>query len=100
MARYEFHMTTEGGELVTYSALRTALWDAEDFLADVPKKSPTRVQRVNYAWAFFAARELGKLQELGITSEDPAEGIKQMVNTCEFDIAEAPLAKGPKESRN
>jgi hypothetical protein len=97
MARYEFKVTPiDGGEAITYPAYRTALWDAQDMFADLPKKAPTRQARINFAWAYFAAKEAGKLSELGV-ADDPEKGVRDLADGWDIDIDEAPLGDATKK---
>ena len=62
--RYE---STEGGKVIEFATGRTSLWDAQDYANTIPEGVSKRA-KVDYAWAFFAAQQAGKLEELGSAS--------------------------------
>ena len=83
----KFNLRYEGedGSVVEFATGRTSLWDAQD-----------------YAWAFFAARQAGKLAELGVPEGcEVEEGLRYLADNYDFSIArdddeeEAPLASKP-----
>ena len=99
----KFNLRYEGedGSVVEFATGRTSLWDAQDYASTIPDGVNKRAKE-DYAWAFFAARQAGKLAELGVPEDcEVEEGLRYLADNYDFSIArdddedEAPLASKP-----
>lgn len=98
MNKFRFTFTNDEGT-VEFEAGRTSLWDAMDEGAKLPD-SPSKSQKQDFMWAYFAAKQNGKLAELGIEDGAPVdEAIRHLADTydmvIEQDKGDAPLASAP-----
>lgn len=88
------------GERVEFGTGRTSLWEAQDYGAALPD-SPARQQKVDWAWGYFAARQAGMLERLGVPNDTPRdEAIAMLADSYDLDITragDAPLATEPGE---
>ena len=98
MSKFRFTFAN-GKETVEFDAGRTSLWDAMDEAAKLPD-SPSKTQKQDFMWAYFAAKQNGKLAELGI-GEDATieEAIRIIADGFDINIeqgrGDAPLASAP-----
>lgn len=99
----KFNLRYEGedGSVVEFATGRTSLWDAQDYASTIPDGVNKRAKE-DYAWAFFAAQQAGKLAELGVPEGcEVEEGLRYLADNYDFSIArdddeeEAPLASKP-----
>lgn len=99
----KFDLRYEGndGKVVEFSTGRTSLWDAQDYSAGLPDGVNKRAKE-DFAWAFFAAKQAGKLAELGVPEGcEVEEGLRYLADNYDFSIVrdddedEAPLASKP-----
>lgn len=98
MNKFRFTFTGEG-KTVEYEAGRTSLWDAMDEGAKLPE-SPSKSQKQDFMWAYFAAKQAGKLEELGIEEGMPiGDAIRFLADSYDMNIeqdkGDAPLASAP-----
>lgn len=56
---------SDGDKSVEIGTGRTALWQAQDYGATLPDTESKRA-RTDYAWAYYAAAQAGRLAELGV----------------------------------
>ena len=76
--------------------------DAQEIAAEWPKR-PTNQNRLDFAWAYCAAKRAGKLNELGVEGMGAEEAIDAIADTYDVEIkdnkpeADAPLADAPSE---
>lgn len=98
MSKFRFTFTNDEGT-VKFEAGRSSLWDALDEGAKLPD-SPSKTQKQDFMWAYFAAKQNGKLAELGIADDMPIEeAIRVLADAYVMDIEQdkgnAPLASAP-----
>lgn len=92
----------EDGSTVKFEGGRTSLWDAQEIAAEWPKR-PTNQNRLDFAWAYCAAKRAGKLNELDVEGMGAEEAIDSIADTYDVEIkdnkpeADAPLADAPSE---
>lgn len=95
--RYE---SDEGGKVIEFATGRTSLWDAQDYANTIPESVNKRA-KVDYAWAFYAAQQAGKLGELGVPDGCGVEdGLRYLADNYDFSVVkddeeDAPLASEP-----
>ena len=94
--KFVFEFTKpEDGTAVKFEGGRTALWDAQEESASWPER-PTNSNRLDFAWAYFAAKRAGLRKELGVDGMDVAEAIDTIADTYDVSIRDnkpdAPLA--------
>lgn len=74
---------------------RSSLWTAQDFSATLPD-TPSRSNKADYAWAYYAAKQAGKLEELGVEeNDDVLKVIEYLGDTYDLiseDYKKSPLA--------
>lgn len=101
MARFHMTFTPDaGGQDVELTTGRTTLWEAQDYGATIPD-TPSKDSRVDFAWAYFAARKAGRLADLGISEDTPTdEAVGAIADSYGVNITreQAPLAQGLAES--
>lgn len=93
--KFRFTFTKpEDGTTVDIEGGRTALWDAQEEAADWPER-PTNASRLDFAWAYFAAKRAGRLGELGVDGMGVSEAIDAIADAYDVSIRdnkpEAPL---------
>ena len=98
MSKFRFTFTNDK-ETVEFEAGRTSLWDAMDESAKLPD-SPSKSQKQDFMWAYFAAKQNGKLAELGVKDDAPIdEAIRHIADEYDMNIeqdkGDAPLASAP-----
>lgn len=84
----------EDGSTVEFEGGRTSLWDAQEIAADWPKRA-TNQNRLDFAWAYCAAKRSGKLAEIGADGMEPSDAIDYIADTYDVSIRDnkpAPLA--------
>lgn len=85
----------EDGTTVEIEGGRTALWAAQEEAAGWPDR-PTNNNRLDFAWAYFAAKRANALKELGVEGMDTAEAIDAIADMYDMAIKDnkpdAPLA--------
>ena len=85
----------EDGTSVEFEGGRTALWDAQDEAEGWPDRK-TNANRLDFAWAYFAAKRAGKLGEIGVEGMDVHEAIDAIADNYDVNIRDnkpdAPLA--------
>lgn len=90
----------EDGKTIEFEGGRTSLWDAQEIAANWPERV-TNQSRLDFAWAFCAAKRAGKLKELGIDGLDVEEAIDAIADTYDLSIKDnkpdVPLADGRPE---
>ena len=94
--KFVFEFTKpEDGTSVKFEGGRTALWAAQEESASWPDR-PTNANRLDFAWAYFAAERAGKLAELGVDGMGVSEAIDLIADTYDVSISDnkpdAPLA--------
>ena len=101
MLKYHFTLQDGKNAPIEFDAGRTANWKAVDFAGNLPD-SPSRDARFQFAWAFFAAEQAGKLDALdipeGTTVEDAIAYIADQFDVVRIDDNSkdsAPLADTP-----
>lgn len=103
MLKYHFTLTDGKNDPIEFDAGRTANWKAVDF-ADTLPDSPSKDARFQFAWTYYAAKQAGKLDALGITDDTPIEEAIEFI-ADQFDVVriddnskdDAPLASTPGE---
>ena len=85
----------EDSTVIEIEGGRTALWAAQEEAAGWPDR-PTNNNRLDFAWAYFAAKRAGKLAELGCDGMDAPDAIDFIADTYDVNIRDnkpdAPLA--------
>ena len=85
----------EDGTVIEIEGGRTALWAAQEEAAGWPER-PTNNNRLDFAWAYFAAKRAGKLAELGVDGMDVSDATDFIADTYDLNIRnnkpDAPLA--------
>lgn len=102
--KFEVKFTNEEGTVVEFTTGRSSLWHAQDAMQNFPD-NPAKAGRLSFAWGFFAAKNAGKLEEIGI--DDPnmpvEDAIELLADTWDLEIDEAgaknPLADGRSKSQ-
>lgn len=98
----KFHFTLKDGDkAVEYDAGRTSNWQALDATKDWPE-TPSKQIRFDFAWAFVAAKQAGKLKEIGLKEDTPIEEAADYIADT-YDVVAisdnsrdtAPLAASP-----
>ena len=72
MLKYHFTLQDGKKEPIEFDAGRTANWKAVDY-ADTLPDSPSKDARFQFAWAYYAAEQAGKLEALEIPEGAPIE---------------------------
>lgn len=98
MLKFKFTLTGEG-KTVEFEAGRSSLWKATEEGTKFPN-SPVKSAKQDYAWVYFAAKQRGKLAELGVADGMTMdEAIEVIADNFDYDIQkvgdEAPLATEP-----
>lgn len=75
----------EDGSTVEFEGGRTSLWDAQEIAAGWPERV-TNQNRLDFAWAYCAAKRAGKLKELGADGMDASEAIDYIADTYDVSI--------------
>lgn len=101
MAIAKFHFKFDDGEkTVEFDSGRSALWQAQDFGSSLPN-TPSKKDRTDFGWGYIAAKQAGKLEELGIDPELPiGEAVESIADAYDLTISDAdrddaPLASTP-----
>ncbi|MDO4290267.1 MAG: hypothetical protein Q4C41_03440 [Eggerthellaceae bacterium] len=102
--RFDIKFSNDEGKAVEFTTGRSSLWRAQDATQNFPN-NPAKNARLTFAWGFFAARNAGKLAELGI--DDPnmpvEDAIELLADTWDLNIdeagAQAPLADTQSKSQ-
>lgn len=88
--KFEVKFTNEEGKTVEFTTGRSSLWRAQDAAQNFPD-NPAKAGRLSFAWGFYAAKNAGKLEEIGI--DDPnmpiEDAIDLLADTWDLDIDEA-----------
>ena len=94
---FKFTSTDTGAETVIQGG-RQALWDAQDEAEGWPERK-TNASRLDFAWAYFAAKRAGVLAELGVDGMDADDAIGYIADSYDINISDtkptAPLAAMP-----
>ncbi len=102
---YVVTFSNEEGTVAEVGTGRTSLWEAQDWGACLPE-SPYKGTKVDFAWGYFAAKQAGKLEELGVPEGTPvAEAVAMLADAYDMTVekasgkrkADAPLAPEPAE---
>ncbi len=98
---YNVTFSNESGTVVEFGTGRTSLWEAQDWGMTLPE-TPYRGIKTDFAWGYFAAKQAGKLDALGIpsdTSVDEAVAMLADAYDVDFDKVQGgtPLAQKPVE---
>jgi hypothetical protein len=86
---FKFHFTFDDGESkVTCTAGRTSLWKAQDYgMAIMKDHAGSRGGRQDFAWGYFAAKDAGILEQLGITdSMDIDQAVDHLADSYDLTI--------------
>lgn len=90
----------EDGSEITIEGGRTALWEAQEKAAGWPERV-TNQNRLDFAWAYMAAKRAGKLKELGLDGLGFDEAVDALADTYDVSIRDnkpdAPLADARSE---
>lgn len=77
---------------------RQALWDAQDEAEDWPERK-SNAARLDFAWAYFAAKRAGRLDEIGVKGMETEDAIGYIADNYDVNISDtkqtAPLAETP-----
>lgn len=100
MLKFHFELK-DGDKKVEYDAGRTSNWQALDAVKDWPE-TPSKQIRFDFAWAFIAAKQAGKLAEVGIDEGTPIDEAADYIADT-YDVVKitdnsrdtAPLAASP-----
>ena len=84
MLKYHFTFQDGKNEPIEFDSGRTTNWKAVEFAASLPA-SPSKDARFQFAWAFIAAEQAGKLEALGIPEGTPIEEAIDYI-ADQFDI--------------
>ena len=101
MLKYHFTLQDGKNEPIEFDAGRTANWKAVDFADKLPD-SPSKDARFQFAWAYYAAEQAGKLEALDIPEGTPIEEAIEYI-ADQYDVVRiddnskdtAPLASTP-----
>ena len=55
----------ESGESISFPTGGSSLWLAQDYGNQLPA-SPSKEERANFAWGYYAAQQAGVLEQLGL----------------------------------
>lgn len=69
---FKTKVTFTGDTTVEVMAGRSSLWDAQDAAVGLPE-SDSKNLKSDYLWAYFAAKQAGKLDELGVKEDTPRD---------------------------
>lgn len=99
MLKFKFTLTGEDGKKIEFEAGRSSLWKGTEESAKFPA-SPVKNAKQDYAWVYFAAKQRGKLADLGVDeSMSLEEAIEVIADNFDYDIQkaedDAPLASAP-----
>lgn len=99
MLKFSLRFTGEE-KVVEFESGRSSLWRSQDYGAGLPA-SPSKQGKTDFAWGYFAARQAGRLEELGVPDgmgvDDAIEWIADNYDLYISDSkkdADAPLAAG------
>ncbi len=103
MLKYHFTLQDGKKDPIEFDSGRTANWKAVDFADGLPD-SPSKDARFQFAWAYYAAEQAGKLDAMDIPEGTPIEEAIEYI-ADQFDIVRiddnskdsAPLASTPAE---
>ncbi len=103
MLKYHFTLQDGKKDPIEFDSGRTANWKAVDFADGLPD-SPSKDARFQFAWAYYAAEQAGKLDALDIPEGTPIEEAIEYIADL-FDVVRiddnskdsAPLASTPAE---
>lgn len=98
---YIVTFSNEQGTTAEFGTGRTSLWEAQDWGAQLPE-TPYKGTQVDFAWGYFAAKQAGRLEELGVPEGTPvAEAVAMLADAYDMEVvkaaerASAPLAPEP-----
>lgn len=94
---FKFTNTDTGAETIVPGG-RQALWDAQDEAESWPERK-TNASRLDFAWAYFAAKRAGMLDDLGVDGMGAEDAIGYIADAYDINISDtkptAPLAETP-----
>lgn len=85
---FKVKCTFQGEKTLEVIGGRSALWQSQDFSASLPD-TDSKTGKTDYAWAYFMAKQAGKLGELGCPDGSIDDALNFLADN--YDIAFEPI---------
>lgn len=91
MNKFKFTLQDGKKKPIVFYAGRTSNWDALDY-TDKLEKTPSLDSQKDFYWVYFAAKQTGNLEKLGVDEEStPEAAVRHIADTfdeCKVEVVE------------